>query len=98
MASPINGQGATVLEIEGMSCGHCVEAVGRALRGVEGLDVRSVHLGGAQVVAGGAGMIARAIAAVEEAGFSARAVVAGGSGPEGAGPGCSCCGGAGGGR
>ena len=98
MASQINGQMATVLEIEGMSCGHCVEAVGRALRGVEGLEVRSVRVGGAQVVAGGPGTIARAIAAIEEAGFSARAVVAGGAGPESAGPGCSCCCGGGGGR
>lgn len=37
------------LEIGGMSCGHCVRAVEHALRGVAGLRVERVDVGGATV-------------------------------------------------
>ena len=37
------------LGIEGMSCGHCVAAVKRALEGVEGVRVEQVAVGSATV-------------------------------------------------
>ena len=37
------------LEIEGMTCGHCVAAVKRALEGVEGVTVEQVSVGRATV-------------------------------------------------
>lgn len=38
------------LIIEGMSCGHCVAAVERALSRTEGVEVKDVHVGEANVV------------------------------------------------
>ena len=38
-----------VLQVEGMSCGHCLHAVNRALAGVTGVIIRSVTLGQAEV-------------------------------------------------
>ena len=37
------------LKIEGMSCGHCVSAVDRALRSVDGVNVEQVAVGSATV-------------------------------------------------
>jgi copper chaperone CopZ len=37
------------LEIDGMSCGHCVGAVRRALEGIDGVQVESVRVGEASV-------------------------------------------------
>jgi len=37
------------LEIEGMSCNHCVASVTNALRALPGVDVKNVGLGTAQV-------------------------------------------------
>lgn len=37
------------LTIEGMSCGHCVGAVERALRSVAGVQVERVGVGSAEV-------------------------------------------------
>lgn len=37
------------LHIEGMSCGHCLNAVSRALGGLSGVDVESVTMGRADV-------------------------------------------------
>lgn len=39
---------STIL-IDGMSCGHCVRAVQEVLQGVEGVEVRAVEIGSAQV-------------------------------------------------
>jgi copper chaperone len=36
-------------QIEGMSCGHCVQAVRRALEEVPGVDVQDVQIGSARV-------------------------------------------------
>jgi copper chaperone len=35
--------------IEGMSCGHCVEAVKRALNETEGVEIHEVEIGTAKV-------------------------------------------------
>ena len=37
------------LDIQGMTCDHCVRAVRQALEGVDGATVESVELGTAQV-------------------------------------------------
>lgn len=37
------------MTIEGMSCGHCVAAVTRALKQVEGVEVEQVQVGSATV-------------------------------------------------
>lgn len=37
------------LHIEGMSCGHCLSAVNRALSGIPGVALESVQIGRASV-------------------------------------------------
>jgi copper chaperone len=37
------------IEIEGMSCGHCVAAVRGALEGLQGVEVGEVKVGSARV-------------------------------------------------
>ena len=37
------------LHIEGMSCGHCLNAVNQALRSVPGVEIESVQIGRAVV-------------------------------------------------
>lgn len=38
-----------ILHIEGMSCGHCLNAVNQALRSVPGVEVEQVSMGRAEV-------------------------------------------------
>jgi len=58
------------LSISGMSCGHCLNAVNRALSSLPGVLVRGVQMGRAEV-AYDAGIIdsGQVIAAVEAAGY-----------------------------
>lgn len=57
------------LQIEGMSCGHCLNAVNRALAAVPGARIASVRIGRAEVeVPDGDGGDAL-VTAVEEAGY-----------------------------
>ena len=37
------------LDIEGMSCGHCVRAVREALTALDGVEVRDVSIGSADI-------------------------------------------------
>jgi len=37
------------LHIEGMSCGHCLNVVNKALQSLEGVEIQSVQMGRAQV-------------------------------------------------
>jgi copper chaperone len=39
----------TTLKIDGMSCGHCVASVKKALAGLDGVTVENVALGSATV-------------------------------------------------
>lgn len=58
------------LTIGGMSCGHCVAAVDRALRGVDGVAVEGVRVGRAEVAYDPARTAPEAIAAaVREEGY-----------------------------
>jgi copper chaperone CopZ len=62
------------LHIEGMSCGHCLNAVKRALEAVPGVDLRSVQMGRAEVRYDAARVSpAELEAAVAEAGYRATA-------------------------
>ncbi len=61
------------LEVEGMSCGHCVQAVKQALSGIEGVRVDEVSIGKARVSFDeGRVAVATVIDAVADAGYAAR--------------------------
>jgi copper chaperone CopZ len=63
--------------ISGMSCRHCLEAVSRALSGVEGIELKSVRIGQAEVSAADAAAAEQAKAAIEDAGYKVEGVVGG---------------------
>lgn len=61
------------LSIDGMHCGACVGRVTTALKGVEGVGVRTVDVGSASIGFDPAKTsIEKIIAAVDRIGFSAR--------------------------
>lgn len=61
------------LEIEGMSCGHCVAAVSEALRELDGVNVDGVRIGSAEVSYEPARVSPEQIVlAVEDAGYTAQ--------------------------
>ncbi|MFN3267317.1 MAG: heavy-metal-associated domain-containing protein [Deinococcales bacterium] len=62
------------LQIEGMSCGHCQKAVDTALRNVKGVTAVSVSLEGKSAQIEGTPDLSALIAAVQEEGYSAKAV------------------------
>lgn len=63
------------MDIQGMSCGHCVSNVRQALAEVDGASVSRVAVGSAEVGYDPAKTNAQAIlAAVESAGYRARVV------------------------
>ncbi|MFZ5624355.1 MAG: heavy-metal-associated domain-containing protein [Gemmatimonadota bacterium] len=65
---------SAILHIEGMSCGHCLNAVNQALASIPGVTVESVQMGRASVQYDEARTSAEAIAAaVAEAGYRATA-------------------------
>lgn len=57
------------LNIEGMSCGHCVRAVTEALREIEGVDVRRVEIGKADIAYPATVTHEQVAAALEDAGY-----------------------------
>ncbi|GLC25163.1 heavy-metal-associated domain-containing protein [Roseisolibacter agri] len=61
------------LAITGMSCGHCVAGVRRALAAVPGVAVQDVRIGGATVTTDGVSA-ATLLTAVEDAGYQATVV------------------------
>ena len=60
----------TALAITGMTCGHCVAGVRRALAAVPGVQVQDVRIGAATVTTDGV-PAAALVAAVEDAGYQA---------------------------
>lgn len=66
--------GTTTLAIDGMTCGHCVQAVTKALSAVPGVKVRSVAVGSALIEAADGWTAGKAVAALEEAGYPAKAI------------------------
>jgi copper chaperone len=62
------------MEIEGMTCGHCVGAVKRALAGLADVSIVSISVGGADVAYDAAKADAQTILEmVSGAGYPARA-------------------------
>lgn len=61
-----------VLNIEGMSCGHCINAVSRAVGNLKGVTPRSVRIGRAELQYD-ENMVnpAQIIAAITEEGYTA---------------------------
>jgi copper chaperone CopZ len=63
------------LEITGMTCGHCVAAVDRALKQVPGVSAAKVEIGRATVIVDPETATTEAIVdAVEDAGYAATVV------------------------
>jgi len=58
-----------VLEVSGMSCGHCVAAITTAVSALPGVDGVDVDLGGGTVRVGGTPDAAQVLAAIENAGY-----------------------------
>lgn len=60
------------IEIGGMSCGHCVSHVRRALESVDGVDVEAVEIGEAVVsMPPGRGRREAVVEAIRAAGYTA---------------------------
>lgn len=59
-----------VLHIEGMSCGHCLNAVNQALSGVPGARIESVRIGRAEVEVPEPSLGDALVEAVEAAGYN----------------------------
>lgn len=93
-ASNLSGPARFTLTIDGMTCGHCVQAVTKALAGVPGVAVRSVVVGRAEITAPDGLTVARAVNALDEAGYAATASEASAGAAAAAAPGAGCCGGA----
>jgi len=62
----------TVLKIEGMTCGHCVAAVKKALEAVPGVENAEVSLSEGRAAVRGAAPLGELVAAVMEEGYEAR--------------------------
>ncbi|HSA69454.1 MAG TPA: cation transporter [Burkholderiales bacterium] len=60
------------LQIRGMTCGHCVRAVTKALQGVAGVEDVSVDLGAGQARVGGAADAAALVRAIENEGYDVK--------------------------
>ncbi len=60
---------STTITISGMSCGHCVTAVRKALAAVPGVDVRDVQIGSATIAVPSPAVLPQVEAAIEDAGY-----------------------------
>ena len=59
------------LEVEGLSCGHCVSAVSGALRSVPGVTLGAIRVGSATVTVEPTVTITQLLDAIADAGYSA---------------------------
>lgn len=75
--------------IDGMSCDHCVAQVTKALNTVPGIEIKDVAVGNARVAVSDESTANAALAAIQDAGYTARMSP---SAPAKAG---GCCGGGG---
>jgi len=69
-----NTNKTTTFSIDGMSCGHCVQAVTKALSAVPGVMIRSVAVGSAVIEAIDGGATGKAVGALQEAGYPVKTV------------------------
>lgn len=66
------------LAISGMSCGHCLNAVNKAIAAVPGVEIKSVQIGKAELrVADASGADQAVKAAVENAGYKVEGLITG---------------------
>ena len=66
------------LAIGGMSCGHCLNAVNKAIASVPGVEVKSVQIGRAELRVPDSGGTDQAVkAAVERAGYKVEGLITG---------------------
>lgn len=66
------------LAIGGMSCGHCLNAVNKAIAAVPGVEIKSVQIGRAELRVPDAASADLAVkAAVEGAGFKVEGLITG---------------------
>ena len=63
------------ITISGMSCGHCLNAVRKALGQVQGIEVTSVRIGRAELRVPDSAATARVEAALSAAGYKVDAVL-----------------------
>lgn len=77
------------LSISGMTCGHCVASVRKALEEVPGVHVQNVGIGSAAVHLGAGATTDAVLASVADAGYEATVAGAGEAPAAGGG---SCCG------
>jgi len=63
----------TTLKVTGMTCGHCVSAVTKALENLPGVEKAEVSLDPGQAVVTGEADTATMIAAIKEEGYGAEA-------------------------
>jgi uncharacterized membrane protein YraQ (UPF0718 family)/copper chaperone CopZ len=76
-----SNQDGLMLEVSGMSCGHCVASVKQALEGVDRVEQATPELSSGRVWLQASGVEVEALrAAVEQAGFQLKAVRGGGIG------------------
>ncbi len=69
MSDPTPDRHTERLQIEGMTCDHCVRSVREALGDVSGATVESVEIGRAEVTAAPGTTRAQLVEAVEAVGF-----------------------------
>ena len=62
----------TELKIDGMTCGHCVAGVKKALEALPGVESADVSLAEGRAVVRGTAPVAELVAAVEEEGYTAK--------------------------
>jgi copper chaperone len=62
------------IRVSGMSCGHCLNAVNRAISSVPGVQVKSVRIGQAEVKVTDPAATDRVKVAIEEAGYRVEAI------------------------
>ena len=65
------------MTISGMSCGHCLNAVQKAIGQVAGIEVRSVRIGRAEVRVPDQAHADRVKAAIESSGYRVEGIVGG---------------------
>lgn len=61
----------TVLKVTGMTCGHCVMSVTKALQGVPGVEKADVNLEKGEALVHGDADLQAMLAAVKQAGYAA---------------------------
>lgn len=70
------------IEVGGMSCTHCVDAVSASLARVPGVSLVRVSIGSAHIAVADDAAVARALAAIADAGYTSRGVIDARSGLE----------------